>query len=1253
MKMPERAPERPWAWWLLTAVVAFACSLGAWLQPPARDADHPPSGADTLLYPVERNAWMRIPRGRQPAEGARGVSLQAGPDGSEAVLGLSDGTVLRTVNGGRSWETSRVELPAGVELRVVRYLAGTGLGWALLTDGSVHTTTGGAWTPMKSDSYADALALALAATPDGARVALLTPSGVLDHGASDRGWRRLGDAPGLPPSEPQTQAQIQPPPPAVLAVTDEGTYAYAVPGTVVRMDRSGLATVALDPAFRARALQLSANGRVWLAGEDGSLLTVDGNVLQTRYRAPDSSALHDLSLLPDGRRGWAVGSGGHYVTQDGDHWAPRPLGAGGEVTAISLAPDGVHGWALSGDVPGQSGTGTVWSTGDRGDHWSRQLVLSERFAALAVHPQRSFAWTNAGTVLTSEDGGRTWLMLASGMKVPPEPSTAEPTHCGDQDCRFRALVKDRGWALDSNGGLLYTRDGGKSWAPFSQPGFKPAWIAGGLQEDHVRFVATDGVSLYTSDGDRAWEPVTYAAWPAPWYYLSLVLVAGLLARSLRAPPAAKHESVADLLVTDKPIEDITDDVLGLHELAQGISRFVRNERTQPSLTLAVTGEWGTGKSSLLNLLKSDLERFGYNPVWFNAWHHEQEESLIAALYSRIISQGVPALPAWEAITFRWRLLRRQSRSLSTVFLVSVLLLTAGVGYFIARQEHLTDLLAHARATVEAVSGFLSSSEERPPQPPEPTRYSVTLEQKGDTWTGSLETKAAPASGQRETDPPSQWIAALSTVLGLLGIGRAAFVRLKAFGVDPGRLAASLAGSDKVADHRESVGFHARFAKDFADVTKALAPRRMVILVDDLDRCAPESTLKVLEAINFLVTSGECFVVLAISEQIVEEYLAAEFKDLSEALPASDRLSPRERRLVYARMYLEKLINVEVKLPRMVKEQVDELLTHHHACDNPALEAERHRRWAAQKVAQRRRDASLIAARLRTWLSLALVVGLCLGAGLFGGSLARHSAEQRADAQAIEANAIAAEAPEAAALAPAAEDAQMASGAPASGPARENGWRLRDPVMGPPRWWVLGSACWALALLTLWTIRQRAMVVRDSHAFLDALRAWNGVIAEKHPTPRAVKRFLNRVRFYAMQQRSVMTDEQDFLSSVVEAWLEGTASAPALPVRVARGVHTVVRRLLRPPPPPPPSEGQPTIPEAQLVALAALAAADPSLPRKPDFARMLKDATLPVDNPLRDECNPLLKKSGFPSLDDSRREAMVSTFRKLSGGLEVR
>ena len=65
----------------------------------------------------------------------------------------------------------------------------------------------------------------------------------------------------------------------------------------------------------------------------------------------------------------------------------------------------------------------------------------------------------------------------------------------------------------------------------------------------------------------------------------------------------------------------------------------------PPLTIAVTGEWGSGKSSLMNLLRVDLRRYGFRPVWFNAWHHQKEENLLASLLEMVRSQADPSLVA--------------------------------------------------------------------------------------------------------------------------------------------------------------------------------------------------------------------------------------------------------------------------------------------------------------------------------------------------------------------------------------------------------------------------------------------------------------------------------------------------------------------------------------------------------------------------------------------------------------------------------
>ena len=60
---------------------------------------------------------------------------------------------------------------------------------------------------------------------------------------------------------------------------------------------------------------------------------------------------------------------------------------------------------------------------------------------------------------------------------------------------------------------------------------------------------------------------------------------------------------------------------------------MRNQNPTASFLINLDGLWGSGKSSFLRLLKSELEGKGKNPKWlvvdFNAWQESKNsESLV-------------------------------------------------------------------------------------------------------------------------------------------------------------------------------------------------------------------------------------------------------------------------------------------------------------------------------------------------------------------------------------------------------------------------------------------------------------------------------------------------------------------------------------------------------------------------------------------------------------------------------------------------
>ena len=113
----------------------------------------------------------------------------------------------------------------------------------------------------------------------------------------------------------------------------------------------------------------------------------------------------------------------------------------------------------------------------------------------------------------------------------------------------------------------------------------------------------------------------------------------------------------------------------------GLSRFLRNENTEPPLTIAVTGEWGTGKSSLMTLLRDDLLRRGLRPVWFNAWHHQQEEHLLASLLATVRTEAIPTLA--QPVTwwhFYSRLLWRRGHRYAPMVIVLLFLFAVSLAH---------------------------------------------------------------------------------------------------------------------------------------------------------------------------------------------------------------------------------------------------------------------------------------------------------------------------------------------------------------------------------------------------------------------------------------------------------------------------------------------------------------------------------------------------------------------------------------------
>lgn len=97
-----------------------------------------------------------------------------------------------------------------------------------------------------------------------------------------------------------------------------------------------------------------------------------------------------------------------------------------------------------------------------------------------------------------------------------------------------------------------------------------------------------------------------------------------------------------------------------------------------------------------------------------------------------------------------------------------------------------------------------------------------------------------------------------------------------------------------------------FRKAFDGLLKAAGIDQLVVLIDDLDRCLPETAIETLEVVRLFVFTARTAFVVAADEAMIEYAVRKHFPELP------DTTGPQ----TYARNYLEKLIQVPFRIPTL-------------------------------------------------------------------------------------------------------------------------------------------------------------------------------------------------------------------------------------------------------------------------------------------------------------------------------------------------
>ena len=100
-------------------------------------------------------------------------------------------------------------------------------------------------------------------------------------------------------------------------------------------------------------------------------------------------------------------------------------------------------------------------------------------------------------------------------------------------------------------------------------------------------------------------------------------------------------------IIDVPREAGQDDLLGLDNHARALVKFVQSAGTP--LTIAIQGEWGSGKTSMMNQIKDvlcDGEGAPFYGIWLNTWQYallSDEELILSKIVSGLTNETIAAI----------------------------------------------------------------------------------------------------------------------------------------------------------------------------------------------------------------------------------------------------------------------------------------------------------------------------------------------------------------------------------------------------------------------------------------------------------------------------------------------------------------------------------------------------------------------------------------------------------------------------------
>ncbi len=340
-------------------------------------------------------------------------------------------------------------------------------------------------------------------------------------------------------------------------------------------------------------------------------------------------------------------------------------------------------------------------------------------------------------------------------------------------------------------------------------------------------------------------------------------------------------------------EPATEDLLGRDDLVQALAAMLDHPSQGTPFTIGLLGDWGSDKTSVMQLLERELggtpeggpalvkeppkRRHAFTFAWFNAWQYEKTGNLAAGLAQETVKALVEGLKPldrwWLQIRFAWSEYRwRFAGTLVALLAQAALAVAAAVLALDPKSVNIADNVV-ARlfgGTVAIGSAALL----------------VRLFMRArELWSHPLADRIASYLKLPDYEKHLGLIPVLhrhlKTLCHLRGIRRDRVKSTKDVKIPTGAAAGS--GVKKDADRR-----------------------RLVVFVDDLDRCDSQAIVETFDAIRLVMVIPEVVLIVGIDARIAFRAVGNHYRSLGDELA-----SPQD----IARDFLGKIIQLPIRLGR--------------------------------------------------------------------------------------------------------------------------------------------------------------------------------------------------------------------------------------------------------------------------------------------------------------------------------------------------